>query len=107
MNIMLVSVTERTREIGIRKAIGAQRNAILTQFLIEAVILCELGGMIGILLGILGGNAVGLALDLPAVIPWEWVTIGVVVCSAVGLVFGVYPAWKASSLDPIDALRYE
>ena len=107
MNIMLVSVTERTREIGIRKAIGAQRSAVLTQFLIEAVILCELGGMIGILLGILGGNAVGLALDLPAVIPWEWVTIGVVVCSAVGLVFGVYPAWKASSLDPIEALRYE
>jgi putative ABC transport system permease protein len=107
MNIMLVSVTERTREIGIRKAIGAQRSAILTQFLIEAVILCELGGLIGIALGILGGNAVGLALDLPAVIPWEWVTVGVVVCSAVGLVFGVYPAWKAAALDPIEALRYE
>jgi len=107
MNIMLVSVTERTREIGIRKAIGAQRSAILTQFLIEAVILCELGGLVGIVLGILGGNAVGLALELPAVIPWEWVTIGVVVCSAVGLVFGVYPAWKAAALDPIEALRYE
>jgi len=107
MNIMLVSVTERTREIGIRKAIGAQRRAILIQFLIEAVILCELGGLIGIVLGILGGNAVGLALELPAVIPWEWVTIGVVVCSAVGVVFGVYPAWKAAALDPIEALRYE
>ncbi|MBM2839535.1 MAG: transporter efflux protein [Bacteroidetes bacterium] len=107
MNIMLVSVTERTREIGIRKAIGAQQSDVLSQFIIEAVILCEIGGIIGIALGILGGNAVGLMLNVPAVIPWEWVGIGLMVCTVVGLVFGVYPAWKASALDPIEALRYE
>lgn len=107
MNIMLVSVTERTREIGVRKAIGAQRRDILSQFMVEAVLLCELGGAIGVLLGIVGGNVVGLLLEVPAVIPWDWVTIGLAVCSLVGLVFGVYPAWKASTLDPIEALRYE
>ncbi len=107
MNIMLVSVTERTREIGIRKSIGAMKKDILSQFMIEAVILCEIGGLIGIFLGILGGNVVGLLLDVPAVIPWEWVAIGIGVCSVVGLVFGVYPAWKAANLDPIEALRFE
>jgi putative ABC transport system permease protein len=107
MNIMLVSVTERTREIGIRKAIGAQQSDVLSQFIIEAVILCQIGGIIGIILGILGGNIVGLMLNVPAVIPWEWVGIGLMVCTVVGLVFGVYPAWKASALDPIEALRYE
>jgi putative ABC transport system permease protein len=107
MNIMLVSVTERTREIGIRKAIGAQRSDILSQFLIEAILLCELGGVVGIVLGILGGNVVGLLLKVPAVIPWDWATIGLVTCSIVGVVFGVYPAWKAATLDPIEALRYE
>jgi len=107
MNIMLVSVTERTREIGIRKAIGAQRRAILSQFMVEAVILCELGGVIGIGLGIIAGNVVGILLEVPAVIPWEWVGIGIGVCSLVGLLFGVYPAWKAAMLDPIEALRYE
>ena len=107
MNIMLVSVTERTREIGIRKAIGAQRKDILQQFMIEAIVLCEIGGVIGIGLGILGGNVVGLLLDVPAVVPWDWVAVGVGVCSLVGLVFGVYPAWKASALDPIESLRYE
>jgi len=107
MNIMLVSVTERTREIGIRKAIGAQQGDVLSQFIIEAVILCQIGGIIGIVLGILGGNMVGLMLNVPAVIPWEWVGIGLMVCTVVGLIFGVYPAWKASALDPIEALRYE
>jgi putative ABC transport system permease protein len=107
MNIMLVSVTERTREIGIRKAIGARKSNILTQFIIEAIILCEMGGIVGVGLGILGGNSVGLMLDVPAVMPWDWAAIGIVVCSLVGLLFGVYPAWKAAMLDPIEALRYE
>ena len=107
MNIMLVSVTERTKEIGIRKAIGAKNRSILIQFLIEAVILCELGGLIGIGLGILTGNLVGIYLESPVVIPVDWVIIGLVVCSAVGIIFGVYPAYKAAKLNPIDALRYE
>jgi putative ABC transport system permease protein len=107
MNIMLVSVTERTKEIGVRKSIGAQKSDILTQFMIEAVILCEIGGLIGIVLGVIGGNVVGILMEVPAVIPWEWVGIGILVCSVVGFVFGVYPAWKASNLDPIEALRFE
>ncbi len=107
MNIMLVSVTERTREIGIRKAVGAQRKDIMSQFIIEAVILCQVGGAIGTAAGIIGGNAISILLEVAVVIPWMWVGIGIVVCTLVGLVFGVYPAWKASMLDPIDALRYE
>ncbi|MBP1646900.1 MAG: ABC-type antimicrobial peptide transport system permease component [Bacteroidetes bacterium] len=107
MNIMLVSVTERTREIGIRKSVGAQKRDILYQFMIEAVILCEIGGIIGIVFGVLGGNMVGVLLEVPAIIPWDWVAIGIGVCSVVGLIFGVYPAWKAANLDPIEALRFE
>ena len=107
MNIMLVSVTERTKEIGVRKSIGARKGDILTQFMIEAIILCEIGGVIGIVLGVMGGNVVGVMMEVPAVIPWEWVGIGILVCSVVGFVFGVYPAWKASNLDPIEALRFE
>jgi putative ABC transport system permease protein len=107
MNIMLVSVTERTREIGIRKAVGANRRDILTQFIIEAVILCEIGGVLGVVLGIFGGNVVGILLKVPAIIPWDWAAIGLGVCSLVGLLFGVYPAWKAAALDPIESLRYE
>ena len=107
MNIMLVSVTERTREIGIRKSVGAQRRDILSQFIIEAVILSQMGGILGVVGGILGGNVVGLLLNVPAVIPWDWAAIGIGACSLVGLTFGVYPAWKAAALDPIEALRYE
>jgi putative ABC transport system permease protein len=107
MNIMLVSVTERTREIGIRKAIGARRNNILTQFILEAIVLSQLGGIIGIVLGIAGGNVAAILLSAPPIIPWDWAAIGFGICSIIGIVFGVYPAWKASNLDPIDALRYE
>ncbi|MBM4158596.1 MAG: FtsX-like permease family protein [Ignavibacteria bacterium] len=107
MNIMLVSVTERTKEIGIRKSVGAKNRSILTQFLIEAIILCQIGGVIGIFLGILTGNFVGMYLNTVVVIPVNWVIIGFVICSLVGVVFGVYPAYKAAQLNPIDALRYE
>ncbi|MGE5400102.1 MAG: ABC transporter permease [Ignavibacteriales bacterium] len=107
MNIMLVSVTERTREIGIRKAIGAQKNSILLQFLIEAIVLCLSGGFIGIILGIGVGNAAGLLLKATPTIPIGSVITGVIVCIGVGVTFGTYPAYKAANLDPIEALRYE
>ena len=107
MNIMLVSVTERTREIGVRKAIGARKYDIIKQFLIEAVLLSELGGLAGILTGVLGGNGVAIAFDMNMVFPWFWAITGLVVCSAIGIGFGSYPAWKAASLHPIEALRYE
>jgi putative ABC transport system permease protein len=107
MNIMLVSVTERTREIGIRRAVGAKKRNIMTQFILEAVMLCEVGGVMGVALGIAGGNATALFLKLPAVIPLDWAVIGLVICSVVGVIFGTYPAWKAANLDPIDSLRYE
>jgi len=107
MNIMLVSVTERTREIGIRKAIGARKKTILTQFVIEAISLSWFGGSIGIFFGVLGGNMVALQLGVSIVLPVEWIIIGLLVTTFVGVVFGVYPAMKASNLDPIEALRYE
>lgn len=107
MNIMLVSVTERTREIGIRKALGARKIWILIQFLFEAVILCVLGGFVGIIIGVLSGNIAGGLLNAQAAIPWDWVIIGLIMCIAVGVIFGTYPAYKASNLDPIEALRYE
>ena len=107
MNIMLVSVTERTREIGIRRAVGAKKRNIMTQFILEAIMLCELGGMVGVVLGIIGGNATALFLRLPTVIPVDWAIIGLLICSVVGIIFGTYPAWKAANLDPIDSLRYE
>ena len=107
MNIMLVSVTERTREIGIRKAIGAKKMSILIQFLIEAVILCIVGGGVGIMLGIGIGNFAGSFLSAQMAIPYDWVMIGITMCIVVGLIFGTYPAYKASNLDPIEALRYE
>ena len=107
MNIMLVSVTERTREIGIRRAIGAKKRNIMVQFILEAVALCEVGGAIGVVLGILGGNILALVLKLPPVVPVDWIIIGLAICSAVGIIFGTYPAWKAANLDPIESLRYE
>ncbi len=107
MNIMLVSVTERTREIGIRKAIGARRNSILIQFLFEAIILCLFGGLVGILIGVGIGNLAGSFLNAQAAIPIDWVMIGISLCVMVGIIFGTYPAYKAANLDPIEALRYE
>jgi len=107
MNIMLVSVTERTREIGVRKAIGARKYDIIKQFLIEAVLLSELGGLAGIATGVLGGNGIALFFSMNMVFPWFWAITGLVVCSAIGIGFGSYPAWKAASLHPIEALRYE
>jgi putative ABC transport system permease protein len=107
MNIMLVSVTERTREIGIRKAIGGKKSNILEQFLIEAIILCVFGGVIGILVGVGIGNFVGSFLSAQSAIPLDWVIIGISMCITVGLIFGTYPAYKAANLDPIEALRYE
>jgi putative ABC transport system permease protein len=107
MNIMLVSVTERTREIGIRRAIGAKKRNIMVQFIMEAIVICEVGGVIGVILGILGGNAAAYFLELPPAVPFDWVVIGLVICSIVGIVFGSYPAFKAANLDPIESLRYE
>ena len=107
MNIMLVSVTERTKEIGIRKSIGAKKKHILVQFLLEALALSLLGGLAGVLLGIAGGNAAGHLLNAALVFPWGWAFAGIAVCSAIGIGFGLYPAWKAAALDPIEALRYE
>lgn len=107
MNIMLVSVTERTREIGVRKAIGAKTQTIKYQFLFESIMIGQLGGILGIILGILIGNAVSSMLRSSFVIPWVWVGTGVVVCFIVGVVSGYAPAVKAANIDPIEALRYE
>ena len=107
MNIMLVSVTERTREIGLRKAIGARKPDIIRQFLLEAIVLSEIGGLAGVFVGIVGGNGIALWLDISMVFPYGWAITGLVVCSLIGITFGFYPAWKAASLHPIEALRYE
>jgi putative ABC transport system permease protein len=107
MNIMLVSVTERTREIGIRRAVGAKKRNIMTQFIMEAIVICQVGGVLGVLLGIAGGNATAYLLKLTPVIPLDWAVIGLVICSIVGIVFGTYPAYKAANLDPIESLRSE
>jgi putative ABC transport system permease protein len=107
MNIMLVSVNERTREIGICKAIGAKKNTILVQFLTESVTICMLGGIVGIILGILLGNLVGLVLQSGFILPWIWMILGLVFTFIIGLAAGIYPAYKAANLDPVEALRYE
>ena len=107
MNIMLVSVTERTREIGIRKAVGAKKKNILMQFLIEAVILMFNRRVYRDFLGVGIGNIAGSFLNATAVIPYQWILIGLSMCLIVGVIFGTYPAYKAANLDPIEALRYE
>ena len=107
MNIMLVSVTERTKEIGIRKSIGARSRDILRQFLAEAVFISEAGGILGIILGVVGGNLLAAWLEADLIFPYGWAIAGLVVCSAIGIGFGFYPAYRAASLDPIEALRFE
>ena len=108
MNIMMVTVTERTREIGVRKALGATPAKIKLQFLIEAVIICQIGGLLGIVFGILLGNLVSVLLEANQfVIPWAWILGGLVVGVVVGLLSGFIPAYKASRLDPIESLRFE
>jgi putative ABC transport system permease protein len=107
MNIMLVSVTERTREIGIRRAIGAKKRNIMTQFVMEAIVLCQAGGIVGIVLGIMGGNLLAWSMKVPPVFPVDGIVMGLAICSVVGIIFGSYPAYKAANLDPIESLRYE
>lgn len=107
MNIMLVSVSERTREIGVRKAVGATKKAIVSQFLMEAIAICQIGGVIGIILGAALGNAAALWLESSVVIPWSSAVGGLIGMTIIGVVFGVYPAFKAAQLDPIESLRYE
>jgi putative ABC transport system permease protein len=107
MNIMLVSVTERTKEIGIRKSIGARSRDILRQFLTEAVFISEAGGILGIILGVVGGDLLAAWLQADLIFPFGWAIAGLVVCSGIGIGFGFYPAWRAAALDPIDALRFE
>jgi len=107
MNIMLVSVTERTKEIGIRKSIGARRQNILVQFLFESLALSLAGGAVGIILGVATGDGLAMMLHADIIFPWAWTAAALVVCSAIGIGFGLYPAIQAAALDPIDALRYE
>jgi putative ABC transport system permease protein len=107
MNIMLVSVAERTREIGVSKALGARSSTIKRQFLTESIMISLFGGIAGVIAGMLMGNIVGFFFKMGFVVPWLWITVGVTLCALVGVISGIYPAIKASKLDPIDALRYE
>ncbi len=107
MNIMMVTVTERTREIGVRKALGATPQRILQQFLIEAIVICQMGGIVGAILGIIVGNVIANFLGGAFVIPWLWITVGLVICVIVGVVSGYVPAKRAAKLDPIESLRFE
>jgi putative ABC transport system permease protein len=107
MNIMLVSVTERTREIGIRKAMGATSITIRNQFLAEAIVIGQIGGIVGIIFGISIGNVLSALIGSGFIIPWAWIILGVVLCFAVAVVSGYIPATKAAKLNPVDSLRYE
>ncbi|MEJ2052654.1 MAG: ABC transporter permease [Calditrichaceae bacterium] len=107
MNIMLVSVTERTNEIGVRKSLGARKKDILRQFLIEAILLCNIGGIVGVAIGFGLGNILAMVTDFKVSIPMNWAVIGLLFCTTVGLIFGYWPARKASVLNPIESLRYE
>jgi putative ABC transport system permease protein len=107
MNIMLVSVTERTREIGVRKSIGARSRDILIQFLLEAIFIAQVGAAIGIVLGVTVGDIAGVLLKVTPVMPWFWIVVAVVTCGGIGIGFGAYPAWRAARMDPIEALRRE
>ena len=107
MNIMLVSVTERTKEVGLVKAIGGKKGAVRWQFLLEAILISLMGAVIGIVAGILLGNVFSSILNTGFVVPWDWILLGIIICTIVGLVAGIYPAWKAGRLNPIEALRYE
>jgi putative ABC transport system permease protein len=107
LNIMLVSVTERTREIGVRKSLGATRRSIAQQFLIEAVVITQIGGLVGVLLGLGLGNLVSVFLGGTFLIPWNWIALAFIVCFITGVGAGLYPAIKAAKMNPVDSLRYE
>jgi putative ABC transport system permease protein len=107
MNIMLVSVSERTREVGLVKAIGGKSKMVSRQFLLESVIISVLGALFGIVLGVVVGNLFSIVLSTGFVIPWNWIIYGIIICTIVGLLAGLYPARKAGKLNPIEALRYE